>query len=218
MFGTSDTTDYDWQFTLLGIPVRVTGWFWIGTLILGSKRLESGLDGFLIWVAAVFVSILVHEMGHALMYAFFGVRSHIVLHQMGGLAFGDRRLPHLQSIFVSFAGPGAGFLLLALVMLAPETENRLGFVLLDDLYFINLWWGLINLLPVLPLDGGRICDSVCCLISPRGGTRAALLISVVVGAGLASYFFQHDQMYTAILFGVFAFYSLRSLQAPTNPW
>ena len=122
-------TAYDVHFHIAGIPVRVHPFFWLATLILGSNSWsangnadpDAGLK-LLIWVGVMFVSILVHELGHSVVMRYFGQTPRIVLHMLGGLAIADtdflsrraaRRTPQ-QQILISLAGPGAGFVLAAL--------------------------------------------------------------------------------------------------------
>src|SRR3954453_23886112 len=77
----------DLHFRLFGFPVRVHPFFWIATVFLGMGGSEKAdpLDT-LVWVAVVFVSILVHEMGHAIVQTYFGGHPRITLYGFGGLA------------------------------------------------------------------------------------------------------------------------------------
>ncbi len=113
-------TPADWQFEVAKIPVRVSAWFWLGAALLGwgicqgrAGGDQRSLIGYLIlWALVVLVSILVHEMGHALAFRYFGQGSHIVIYHFGGLAIPDAwgRRAHLrpiQQVLVSAAGPGA---------------------------------------------------------------------------------------------------------------
>src|SRR5205814_369500 len=118
-----------------------------------------------IWVVCVFFSILIHELGHALTAQAFGWPPHIVLYSFGGYASFTPTWGHTtgRSILVLFAGPGAGFLFYAvirgveqLLILKHVELGPDGYIALRYLEFINLWWGLVNLLPVYPLDGGQI--------------------------------------------------------------
>jgi hypothetical protein len=94
---------------------------------------------------------------------------------------------------VSLAGPGIqlvlyGLLRLALGSLSHERLARMSEPveeLLGSLLFINLFWALMNLLPVWPLDGGMIAREVCSAASPRDGLRISLMISGCVAAALA---------------------------------
>ena len=67
--------------------MRIHPMFWIFTAILGSR--SGDIKELLLWVLAVFVSILVHEFGHVVAYANYGMPGRIVLHAFGGLAISD---------------------------------------------------------------------------------------------------------------------------------
>jgi stage IV sporulation protein FB len=128
-------TPWDLHFRILGIPVRISAWFWLGNVLLGwnfAVGVSRGTAGtvstgvaLLIWTVAVLISILVHELGHALTYRYFGVPSHIVLYHFGGLAIADRGFgsygrhvgedPRRQ-ILISLAGPAAQMVFAILVI------------------------------------------------------------------------------------------------------
>lgn len=76
-------TRYDLRFTLVGVPTRVHPLFRILAVFFGGFAPDP--VRLLIWVAGVFVSILIHELGHALAMRRCGQPSQIVLHLMGGL-------------------------------------------------------------------------------------------------------------------------------------
>ncbi len=244
----------DLHFRVLGIPVRIHPFFWLAAVMLGFNAGGGTPPAeLLIWVAVVFASILVHEMGHALAQRHFGGHPWITLHAIGGLASCDDcdRRPSSQ-ILISLAGPAAGFLFAALVAvlmrlggqfigwtwaseipfdLAGITEAR-AFSLLGgrlywepfasphanslvgDLLQVNILWGLINLLPVYPLDGGRVSRELCTLRRPRTGIILSLRISVAVGALMAlAGLLVWNSFFTALMFGYLAFESYRTLQA-----
>src|SRR5207302_948568 len=131
------------------------------------------------------------------------------------------------------AGPLAGFGLLGLVIVAevyilPQVEpgpSRLPLQIgLFMLYWINLVWGLMNLLPIWPLDGGQISRELCIWLSPWNGPRVALGISFVLAALIAVHclmaangrplipFLPIGSMYSAILFAMLAVESFMLLQ------
>src|SRR5271166_4322717 len=100
-----------------GIRIRVHPMFWLISAIMGWSSLDQGLEYLLLWIACVFVSILIHELGHVLMGRAFGYDGHIVLYSFGGLAVGSNAMPNRwQRIAVAFAGPLAGFLYLGLII------------------------------------------------------------------------------------------------------
>lgn len=106
MFSTNPTP-LDLVFWLGRIPVRVIPTFWLMAFLLG--RFQEGLDLVFIWMLCVFFSILIHELGHALVAEAFGYESEIVLHHFGGEARFNPgyRLPASRSLLISLAGPCA---------------------------------------------------------------------------------------------------------------
>src|SRR5262245_32950585 len=168
MLGNAAPTQFDLRFSLFGIPVRVHPFFWLFSAVMGWNPRDINL--MLIWIGCAFVSILVHELGHALTAQSFGWQPHIVLYSFGGYAAFQPTWGYTtaRSVLVSFAGPGAGFVLFGIVYgvrqlliqkgLLPH-EGRQALYLkefFEDMMLINLGWGLVNLLPVIPLDGGQI--------------------------------------------------------------
>jgi stage IV sporulation protein FB len=237
-----EATPYDLRWRMFGINVRVHPFFWLMALLLGSNRLQepNPVQGLLIWVVCVFVSILVHEMGHVLMGRIFGARGDIVLYGFGGVAVGSSGLSNRwKRIAVYFAGPFAGFLLLALVLpftLIAAFSELPSWVAeaLWDLFVINLFWNLLNLLPIWPMDGGRISRDFLDWLMPVRGVRASLgisftlagLIAIHSAAAMAGHplipFFPFGGWWTAILFALLALGSYQELQLQSTfdsrPW
>jgi Zn-dependent protease len=185
-------TQFDLNFRIFGIDVRVHPMFWLVMAILGSNQRDAKYV--LLWVGVAFVSILIHEMGHVLMGKIFGSFGHIVLYGFGGLAIGSNDLARRwQRNLVSFGGPLAQFLLLGVVILAGvgymaanrgEVPEPL-FVLFFQLVVVNLFWPLLNLLPIWPLDGGRISRETFEWLMPETGTATSLIVSMIVAGFLA---------------------------------
>ena len=236
MFGQAPETQYDLRFYVFGIFTRVHPLFWLVSMIMGlqagtSRQAVTHLNELLIaivWTLCVFISILVHELGHALTIRFFGWPTQIVLYYLGGYAeytptWGDSAK---RSITISLNGPNAGFLLYGLIegiwyLLPPAILQRYPalFLTLIFLIHINLWWGLINLLPVLPLDGGRVCREVCLLFSPRNGHTTSLKIGIATGACVAMAAFSGQQTYIGVMFALLAFHCFQDLQQhQRGPW
>ena len=230
-FSSAEPTPYDLRFSLLGIPVRVHPFFWLFSAMMGWAARDPGATA--VWVACVFVSILVHEFGHALVLQAQGMSPEVVLHAFGGYASPQyqRRTSTWQRVGMLFAGPAAGFLLYALVRLllslpafrewiSPiEFDTQGKFRLrqaMSQLLFINLWWGLMNLLPVYPLDGGQITRELLQTWFPWRGLEYSLQISLSVSGMLAAWFLfgsSSQQPYAGILFASMAFESFQALQS-----
>lgn len=243
MFQSPTPTRYDLRFSLFGIPVRVHPLFWLIALLLGSS---GNLTQILLWILVVFVSILIHELGHALAFRRYGQDSHIVLHMGGGLTipetvswgggYASVAPSPMQQIIITLAGPFAGFLLAALIIAGVILTGGsvaigllLGFIPIPQLtslpiggslvgqfislmLWVNVFWGLINLLPVFPLDGGQVARNVLIQYDPFGGARKSLWLSVITGGLMALVgLIVFRSIYMAFLFGLLAFQSYQAL-------
>ncbi len=87
-------------------------------------------------------------------------------------------------------------------------------VLIFDLFYINIFWGLVNLLPIFPLDGGRISQELFAWFNGRNGAKQVLWLSVVAAGGLAVVALTqlHDQ-FLAIFFAYLGYTSYQTLRA-----
>lgn len=227
MLGMPAPTPYDLRFRLLGIPVRITPWFWLVTAVMGWD--SNHPTATFLWIACVFVSILVHEFGHGLMAAFFGLRSEIALHGLGGVCASEGRQTIPQRLLISFAGPAAGFALFGIVYAVQWLgESRDWFsapdarMVLFFLWWINLVWNMVNLLPIWPLDGGQMTSAILMAFNRRDGARRAhivgLLTAGVLGVLSATLLqplverYQLDRLFLLIFFGFLAFANYQALQ------
>ncbi|MBO0726363.1 MAG: hypothetical protein J2P52_12235 [Blastocatellia bacterium] len=151
---------------IFGIRVKVQPYFFLVVGFLGYVR--GGPFEFLVeWIIVVFISILAHEFGHALAVRAFGLSPQITLYSMGGLTswIDEKGLSHARRIVISLAGPFAGFIFYGVVSVSNRYlpalfADQFGGLVYDDLQLVNLWWGIFNLLPILPLDGGNAAYSV----------------------------------------------------------
>jgi Zn-dependent protease len=88
--------------------------------------------------------------------------------------------------------------------------------LVADLLQVNILWGVINLFPIYPLDGGRIAREFLTLRSPRQGIISSLWLSIAAAGTLALWGLSRGSLYTAILFGYLGYSSYQMLQAYQN--
>jgi Zn-dependent protease len=242
MIGEPPPTQADLHFRAFGVPVRVHPWFWIIALLLGLGGDRADPLQTLIWIAVVFVSILVHELGHAFTQRYYGGNPRITLYSFGGLAAcGDCDRSPLSQILISLAGPAAGFLFAAAIVgLLAATGHFDGFHrglnpvewnLYDPVYrlqngkysprdtailyllYVNIFWGIINLLPIYPLDGGHIARELLTLDNPRRGIVQSLWLSVIAAALVAVWALSLGSIYMAAMFGYLSYASYQTLQA-----
>lgn len=238
MLGEPAPSPGDLHLRVFNIPVRVHVSFWLVTAVLNVR---NDLLHWLTWIAAVFVSILIHEMGHALAARGLGFLPWITLYGLGGLTsynpelrYQGRRLGTAGEVFIAAAGPITGFLFAALLWLALRAAGVHFFYdrsdllpmpiailqspplarLVMDLFWVNLMWGAINLLPIYPLDGGQIAREIFLLFSARQGIRVSLGLSIVVAAALAAYgLLVWRSVISGLFFGYLAYSSYMALRA-----
>jgi len=208
------------RFRLAGIPVSVQPGFFVTAVILGAQALQY--PALLVaWVAIVFVSVLLHELGHAFAFRGLGHASAISLYFFGGhtTARTATRLRPWQDVMVSVAGPASGFALGGLVHLLSGTpawpEGRFAAQVTDALIWVNLGWGVLNLLPILPMDGGRVLAALLRMHDPDTAERRAHALSAafaILGLAIA---LRLGQSWPALLCAMFAFGSIQGFrQAP----
>lgn len=211
------------NFTLFGIDVEIQAGFWFITILLGLNLVDTsrGAVGFLplgVWAIVVLVSVLVHELGHALAIRRHRIQPEIILYFMGGKTVWKPLLPvsRLDRIIISLAGPFAGFFLAGIVyairFFAPDFVMGLpdlGRQAFAYLLWVNFYWGLVNLIPVSPLDGGHVLEQA---LGPKRA-RLAAGISALVGFGVAIYALRQGMYWMAMIFGMSALQSLRLLQS-----
>jgi Zn-dependent protease len=228
-----DPTPFDLNWRMFGVPIRVHPFFWILAAFLGWDLFSGRLPYLLLWIGCVFLSILLHEFGHVVAGRLFGAHGRILLYSFGGLAIGSNNVrERWKRVVVSLAGPLVQLLLVAAIFpirLYVRTHFQHEFPLpariaLECLYEINLIWGLFNLLPICPLDGGQIAREVCEMFAPGRGGVFALGISTLISGAIALLILLAslkridplpvvgDSMFNAMLFAMFAASNFQAMQ------
>ncbi len=197
-----------WTFLPLLAYIAWNGW-----------RLTNSIDG-LIWsvmcILLIFACVVMHELGHCFMAERFGVQvPHILLMPIGGMAeFSHIPRNALQEILIALGGPLVNFALVLILhdLVALKSWSELP-QLMDHvaltpngifrvLLFTNLFMGLFNLLPVFPMDGGRVLRAwlsrhMSYLDATRRATNLAKVLAVV-GIAVMTFWLKHPM--GAILF------------------
>jgi membrane-associated protease RseP (regulator of RpoE activity) len=205
----------------------------------------------------MFLSILIHELGHAFAMRWYGMQASIVLYHFGGLAIPDSygsfgsfgRISRFRrrenQLIISAAGPAAQLALAALVIgvvelagygmadmiwplyhFLPQSDRPPvpSLVLRATLYFLaapSIYWALLNLVPVYPLDGGQIARELFVMFGRRDALRESLGLSLFCAIGCAVYAYTAGQPMLAILFVSLAVSSYQLLnmgQFGGGPW
>lgn len=223
------------RFSLLGVPVHIHLSFWVAALVwgVGLTAFEPHPLGVLFFVLAVFICLLIHELGHAVISRHAtGEEVGVCLSWLGGACCSDNepRCSRRTGMMISLAGPLAGFLplvLIYLILLAflPEQQSAHTLllrmlqgqtpveyadacpplILLLGVYVvqISVWWNLLNLLPIFPLDGGLMVHAL------MGENCRAHIISMVATCLLALLFIVMGVWALAALMLALTYYNYR---------
>jgi stage IV sporulation protein FB len=223
-------TAWDLKWTMFRIPCRVSPWFWLVSFLFCYDFGQPPPMPFVcIGIGCMFLSILVHEYGHAFAGRYYGDdENYTILYWLGGLCVPGKGVPpRMPRIVVLLWGPGAEFILGAIagaVILAARRDlihihNDYLWAALINLMYISFIWAGMNLVPVYPLDGGQILLEIVRWKAPQRGELFGFTVSMVaaiiitVGAiGFAGYRAARGQqdprdLFPAFLFGQLAFKS-----------
>jgi Zn-dependent protease len=222
------------QFRLGSIPVEVQASHLLTSAAIALTFTPSGRPGVtgtmafnvVSWIFIVFVSVLIHELGHALASRVFGYRPSIVLAWMGGHTHPNAPgpIPWHKDVLLTLAGPMFGFLLgvacyvggLFVGRESPVLDYLLGMGAIA-----NFVWAIFNLLPVLPLDGGRIASVLALRVFGQKGLLAAQGLALITSVAMVTLGYTHGMPFLMLFFAMFGFQALRALsealKAPPTP-
>ena len=192
---------WSWRIAVVaGIPIYVHSTFvvLIGFILFSGWAGGGALTRVLasvLFVLAIFATIVMHELGHALTARRFGIRTRdITLLPIGGLARLERMPDEpRQELWVALAGPAVNLAIAALCYAAlfvgagalPALSLDPGAGVLPRFAAVNLWLAFFNLLPAFPMDGGRMLRAV---LAERLDYVRATEIAATIGQGLALLF------------------------------
>lgn len=202
---------------VLGFPVEVDPTFLVVAVLVGAG-LGGGVVTLVAFVAVLFVAILWHELGHALAFRAYGFSPRISVHGMGGHTGSDEILSPGRDVVVSLAGPAAGLVLGAAVLAVASPASPLDArgvvdITLSLVAWVNLALGLFNLIPMIPLDGGRVVSAILSRGFGRRGEEAALVVSLAVGVAAGALSLAFGRYVGALLAGWYCYGNLRSFEA-----
>lgn len=182
------------------------GFVWLSLLLAGLNAHNS--FEFFSWMSVVFISVMFHELGHALAARIFGKTPFIELGFFGGTTyFRQEGLKKWQLFLITLNGPLFGFILFFISSLAVGRLDRasgLGYAC-QLCVAINLFWTVFNLLPILPLDGGQLLRVIFEAIFKNRGLYFTGIFSSLFSAVLALIAFLLGQYFIGSLLFLFFF-------------
>jgi stage IV sporulation protein FB len=207
-------------FRLGKIPVKIHMSFFITAVVFSLAGRQNEPMLIVEWALVLLVSVMIHELGHALTGIAFGLAPRIDLHGMGGTTSWTQArgaLTPAKSVLISVAGPLVGIVVGVLTFVLASSgalpASALAQQVAADMVWVNAGWGVVNLLPVLPMDGGNILFTVLNAATKGKGERPARVISIVavVIGGLVALVFR--MWWAAMLAAYFAYDNVRALRA-----
>lgn len=209
------------HFKLFGFPVTIHWMFWVILAMLfgglDPNPSPESLKRLILSMVAAFLSILIHELGHAFTMRHYGARASILLHSMGGLAFADRSFSRGKSIIVSLAGPLVeiifGLIVWELMRRGLNGPTQVNYFL-AQFAFISIYWGILNLVPIYPLDGGHIMVHT---LGPRL-IKVSIIISIVLAIGIGIFLLLGGSYFGGLVLGYIAYENFKRLrgQSPNS--
>ncbi|MFP4589567.1 MAG: site-2 protease family protein [Candidatus Acetothermia bacterium] len=208
-------TNYRLPFDILGIPIKlnvsfliflpVLAWIigrqidvYIEILNLGidPNVISQGTNAFLVGLFAaisLFVGVTIHELGHSIFAMRYGVKiESITLYVLGGVAQLEE-IPTRpgEEAKMALAGPVTSFILggiFWLLLTFIDPGQAVPRFMLGFLFYVNVAVGIFNLIPALPLDGGRILRSLLSLkVSHYRATEISTRISKFLAISMGIY-------------------------------
>jgi len=209
------------RFRVLGFPVHVDASFLVVIALFGFMSSSGGsqtVTAFLLWMAVAPVAILAHELGHAVLARTTGAHPSIALAGMGGLTTFDppRPMSRARSFTVSVAGPLVGVAIGLPLLWLFSSPQRVTWPAWEQYlvlwgYWTTLGWGVLNLAPVLPLDGGQAMRELL-PGDPRTRARRASAISVVLAVAFALLAWVLHLTFLALFFALFCLSNIAGLR------
>lgn len=148
--------------SIADIDVSVSPWFgFLIVIIIAFGGLVYGL----LFALALTISVLIHEFGHAVVCKYYRLSPSILLHGFGGLCIHRRAPDDWKDILIVVMGPVVeivfGFAAFAALEYAPIAPNSYLETFVSLFAWVSVIWGFANLLlPLWPLDGGRLLNLI----------------------------------------------------------
>lgn len=211
------------RFKLFGMPVVVKTSFLLVAALIGFMGGFGDAARTITWVAIVFVSIVIHELGHAFAARRYSAQVAIEVNGLGGLTrwtVEETELTPGRRAFIAAAGSGVGVIVGLAVWGVAAAAGPFGafttFVLRSVIY-VNLFWGLLNWLPIRPLDGGHLLESLLQKVAPkRGEAIGTVIFTATAGLALVVALWQ-GFVFIAVLAGWMLLVEFTRLTTPSGP-
>jgi stage IV sporulation protein FB len=201
------------------MPVTVRASFLLIAALIGFTGVGE-IEETIAWIGIVFVSILIHELGHAFTARRYGSAVAIELNGLGGLtrwSAKDGELTPGRRALIAAAGSAVGLVFGGVVWLVASRfgpYQPLPAFILESTIYVNVFWGLLNWLPIRPLDGGHLLESLLDQLAPSRAEMIARVVFTVTAAGALAFALWFRLVFVAVLAGWLLLSELGAGRAP----
>lgn len=208
------------RFPLFGIPVGVHYSFLLIAVLLAGTARDHDLGVVLATIGAtlgIFASVLLHEAGHAFTARAYGAEHvSITLFALGGLTTysNDPPLSPGKRFVITAAGSGVAVVVGGVLWLGWEAgmfDGASEFIRWTSGWFIfaSVLWGLLNWIPIRPLDGGQMLTAALEMWKPARADMIARVVTVLTGGALIVVLLVKDEPFLAAYVAFIAFLGVR---------
>lgn len=202
------------NFTFLKIPVQIRPTFWI-FLLLFAHISDDPIDNLIVG-CVMFVSLLVHEYGHALTALYYGAQPRITLEAFGGNAsYSSRGISKRQDFFITLNGPllESMLIMVSYVLLRSGVFAHHYYVLyaLSATMILNALWLVLNLIPLEPLDGGKLLRYFLEKYFGEQGYKISLIIGLAAAAIVAPLLYNRGGIIFPVILAYFGYQNYQEL-------
>ncbi|MGH9628462.1 MAG: site-2 protease family protein [Bryobacteraceae bacterium] len=187
------------SFRLLGVPIRLHFTFVILVIFLIAIGIGGGVSAWasVLYILALFLSVLLHELGHVAVSKHYGIKTiEIVMYPIGGLAKLERNPKPREEFWIALAGPAVNLVIAGGILgylfatsrvdsfdrlLVPSDAN-----LAERIAIGNLILAGFNMIPAFPMDGGRVLRAALARFKPeeeatRTAAAAGRFLAIAMG-------------------------------------
>jgi Zn-dependent protease len=203
------------RFRIGSIPVQVELFFFLTVLILGVPEQRWGARYLLLFGAVAIVSVLLQELVHAVLLKWrLRAEPEIVLHSLGAATYNPSGYTPRQKVVFHLL---PALLMLALVgvpariwfegITVDSSDDIFLYRLAYDIYFVNFWWSIANIVPVWPYDGGQAFAGITEMRGGRTNWPVVHWVSIVIAVGGGIYALIEggdDNLYVFVLAAILA--------------
>ncbi|MBX7138986.1 MAG: site-2 protease family protein [Oligoflexia bacterium] len=179
--------------TVKGIPLKVHLTFLLLIAWVGFNAISNRQN---VWIEISFVLLLfllvaLHELSHALSARVFGVQTRdIVLYPFGGIASLTGAVRPFAELTIALAGPAFNMAVATIMLLVSGHGDALELMAQEGLYGrifgANLALAIFNLIPAIPMDGGRVLRAALQLLGLKSATWVACRLSQLISIGMGA--------------------------------